>query len=1002
MQNIDDRTKNQIIEQIREKAGSYVPEWRFEEENPDIGTAVALVYAEMFSKTLKHFNQTLLKNRIAFLNELDASLLPATPARGYVTFSLVNEEAGGVELPAGTVVNAQSEDEEIGVVSYRTVDDVYVTPARLSCIYQTSDRSDSIFKLWDGEEPLEELILFDRHENNLQSHEMYFCHGEALRIREEGWAELSFIQLGEDGERSASKELLRRLADSGCARFEYYTEDGYLAFEEQELKDGRLIFHKGAGQPEFAWTQVGEAEGYFIRCTVFDIEALERFTFNGMLLRTYGADIVPDSIYADGAESDKKHYFPFGERLTNFSEVYFGSDEALCKKGAAVELAFNLDFVKIPLDFNIENDPVKWDWIMKRSDFKPDPEYDITIGKVIWEYYNGVGWARLFSDERYADLFYPEGRMYGEYKKIRFICPEDIDSVTVNSCRSYYIRARVIKVNNFYKMKGAYISPVLEHTIFGYDYGSRPVAPRHLLAQNNLEMRDLSVSAGAEAEGKQPFLRLGEKRQTLYLGFDTPPLGGPLKFFFLLKDNMDRRNAALLWEYCDGSKWKELNLVDETVNLGKSGIVTLMGGHDFGRKSMFGREQYWMRITDTKDVYQQKNRPAALPAAEGIFLNTTKIINVDREATEYFRMEIYQENMRFSLQDDRIMTAEVYVEELSGLDEEQLGVLAGQGRLLAARDDAGVMTAAWIRWEEAEDFVDAGPEDRVYVLNRIEGYVVFGNGKQGRIPPASAVENIRIHYRRGGGEHANMPAGRVDQMNRETGFINSVRNPVALMGGCGIEPLSQALQRNAAMIRHQNRAVTARDYEELALSASRSIRRVRCFPGYDGEGKRRPGAVTLVVIQRDYESGQTQFNTVRENVESYLSDKISGDLLSGSGLYIIEPEFVRLDVRAELTVRDFNNVFQTKKQVLDRLNRFLDPFSGNYHGQGWEIGTLPGNIQIKNAISDTPGVTLVKNIYISAFTEKGGKKREVDLEDDRGGRYVLPAGGVHEVIIEVS
>ena len=95
---MEDQEKRAVIEQIRQKAASYTPEWRFDVENPDIGTALAMVYADLFSDALKHMNRVALKNEIAFFNCLGASLLPALPARGYVRFSLSSGEWGGVEL----------------------------------------------------------------------------------------------------------------------------------------------------------------------------------------------------------------------------------------------------------------------------------------------------------------------------------------------------------------------------------------------------------------------------------------------------------------------------------------------------------------------------------------------------------------------------------------------------------------------------------------------------------------------------------------------------------------------------------------------------------------------------------------------------------------------------------------------------------------------------------------------------------------------------------------
>ncbi len=216
-------------------------------------------------------------------------------------------------------------------------------------------------------------------------------------------------------------------------------------------------------------------------------------------------------IYANGVECGRKRYFPFGERITPFSEVYFGCQEALCKKGARIELGFNLDYVRIPLDFNGENDPIKWEWIMRRSDFRENPDYDLTIEEVIWEYYNGTGWARLFPDGRFSDAFLPNGNVNAQHRTITFYCPEDMEAMTVNSLNSFYVRARVIKVNNLFKTKGAYITPILEDTMFQYDYTGREVLPEGLVGVNSLETRNLSEAGLAGSCGMPAFYGYGNQ-----------------------------------------------------------------------------------------------------------------------------------------------------------------------------------------------------------------------------------------------------------------------------------------------------------------------------------------------------------------------------------------------------------------------------------------------------------------------------------------------------------
>lgn len=97
---------------------------------------------------------------------------------------------------------------------------------------------------------------------------------------------------------------------------------------------------------------------------------------------------------------------------------------------------------------------VEWDWVMRRSDFKPDLEYDITIDAVIWEYFNGSGWARLFSDNTGGDVFSVKNGTMGQYRTLSFLCPTDMSPILVNARESCYVRARILKVNNLYKTLG--------------------------------------------------------------------------------------------------------------------------------------------------------------------------------------------------------------------------------------------------------------------------------------------------------------------------------------------------------------------------------------------------------------------------------------------------------------------------------------------------------------------------------------------------------------------
>ena len=70
----------EIIRKIGAVAASYTPEWDFNPESPDIGSALALVYADMLGETARQMDRLGYKNQLAFFGSLGAERKPAVPA----------------------------------------------------------------------------------------------------------------------------------------------------------------------------------------------------------------------------------------------------------------------------------------------------------------------------------------------------------------------------------------------------------------------------------------------------------------------------------------------------------------------------------------------------------------------------------------------------------------------------------------------------------------------------------------------------------------------------------------------------------------------------------------------------------------------------------------------------------------------------------------------------------------------------------------------------------
>ena len=57
-------------------------------------------------------------------------------------------------------------------------------------------------------------------------------------------------------------------------------------------------------------------------------------------------------------------------------------------------------------------------------------------------------------------------------------------------------------------------------------------------------------------------------------------------------------------------------------------------------------------------------------------------------------------------------------------------------------------------WKKVTNLHDSGPEDKVYLLNRKKGEIVFGDGVHGEKPPVGS--RIKAKYQYGGGDKGNV------------------------------------------------------------------------------------------------------------------------------------------------------------------------------------------------------------------------------------------------------
>ena len=168
-------------------------------------------------------------------------------------------------------------------------------------------------------------------------------------------------------------------------------------------------------------------------------------------------------------------------------------------------------------------------------------------------------------------------------------------------------------------------------------------------------------------------------------------------------------------------------------------------------------------------------------------------------------------------------------------------------------------------WRQVNDLSQIHDTPYVYRLDRSSGTIYFASEydiekaqsrwekRKAHIPPYG--REIRARYWRGGGSAGNVPADSLVTLLNELPDVNlpdaklTVTNPRPASGGYEAETIEQALQRGPQELYTLPRgAITARDFERLALRSSPAIARAKALTLADLWKQASPGTVEVLLV----------------------------------------------------------------------------------------------------------------------------------------------------------
>jgi hypothetical protein len=462
-----------------------------------------------------------------------------------------------------------------------------------------------------------------------------------------------------------------------------------------------------------------------------------------------------------------------------------------------------------------------------------------------------------------------------------------------------------------------------------------------------------------------PFVEIKEENQALYLQFDQPlPPGARHVVAFRTRgETFLPEGVHVEWELLEDRGhgrwgWRRLHAPGETERppFQLSGSGTL----EFALPEVpdLPADGFWMRARFALPGDMPVDRLPALPPITHLMLNTVDAVNLVTVRTERYS------GLGVPNQVVQLRRAPVFLHEAEGeralfRDLDAFPDL----RVWVETDDGDV--EEWARVTDAE-LLTASKDDRIYVVDAVEGTLTFGNGIRGRMLPVGSSNVVIDTYRVVPGARGNVAAGEINVVEGYADVL-SCRNLLPATGGRDAETIEEILRRAPSLLTSRDRAVTRNDFAIIAAEASGEVARAAC----DGN-IREDGTVEVVILprRREGELFPDPFLStgLRDHVQGYLKRR---------ALINVHPvvrlaDALPIDVSVTLRLRPNANLLAVREAAQAWVERFLDPYEGGLDGGGWPFrGTVYAQ-DFARMVSDIPEVRHVVDV---ALYDMGGERR---------------------------
>jgi 3-hydroxymyristoyl/3-hydroxydecanoyl-(acyl carrier protein) dehydratase len=291
---------------------------------------------------------------------------------------------------------------------------------------------------------------------------------------------------------------------------------------------------------------------------------------------------------------------------------------------------------------------------------------------------------------------------------------------------------------------------------------------------------------------------------------------------------------------------------------------------------------------------------------------------------------------------------------------------------------------AYAVWQEVEEFGNLVGHPPVYIADRITGTITFApaarlqdkDGKLAQAPQAlaevpKAGRKISLWYCSGGGLSGNVAANSLTTLKDPIPGV-TVTNPDPAAGGSDAETLDNALVRGPQQLHSLQRAVTARDFELLALRSSGAVARAKAYTRASLWRHATPGTVGVLVVPAIPEEQRPDGVVTEKELKAHQTQEAIATVQQSlderkplATTCVVEGvKYKQVKVEARAVIHRGEDAETVQARVLKRLHQTINPLPSSLPSSGWLFGNPLRVSHVYDIMLAEPGVSFVDNVRL--------------------------------------